>query len=210
MKKKQKNILSISTAGLVLALVFGGLGYYIANNQYSTNQSVLPSASQSVSTERPVISSPTPKSTRVSNVFDVTTAKVGDKVAGMTITAIGPWSEELYEETLPYNAKVQFTGQETISGTITSIDPFNSPLGGYEMKVDPVFSSIIPRIASASRRSDGSYLHLRGNLVGKEFVGPYGSEWRATIVIDDYLIEQAETEVSDSADLIKVVSKTRI
>src|SRR5258708_3427145 len=50
-------------------------------------------------------------STVSTNVVDVTTIKVGDRVGNMTVTSVGPFRAD-YGPTSSTNAKVTFTGEQ--------------------------------------------------------------------------------------------------
>lgn len=127
------------------------------------------------------------------NPFDVNSARVNDKVCGMTIKEITD------------NANIiHFSGQVTISGEFKHED--DEIYFGKIISFIPDDSSIliIPKLKDDNRLV--WFVFSNYEEASKE-LGRLGCEGEATIVIDEYMIDANAIETYNEAKLVKVIDK---
>ncbi|MDD5438303.1 MAG: hypothetical protein PHC70_04110 [Patescibacteria group bacterium] len=125
----------------------------------------------------------------ISNLFDKSTAKAGDKIGEMTIKSI----DDRY---------TKFTGQITVSG---QVNVYGEDDGGANILSDNVCMNVdqadwakFPRIKGDERNIWFCFSNL--DPAKKAFK----QSGQATVVIDDYVIDSLESEVWNQAKLVKV------
>lgn len=136
------------------------------------------------------------------NMFDLSQAKIGDKVVGMTIKNLNLAEEDI----LPFGSSVAFTGETQITGKYMYY-PKNTAFVEDSVCFSDLSSDSIakmPQIIGISRST--SFCFRNVEKAQSEF-GPEGSSGTATIKIDDYLLVTYEKEVWNTATLVDVISK---
>jgi hypothetical protein len=138
--------------------------------------------------------------TTADNLFNPTTAKYGDMVAGLTIAQIGPFNPE-YSGQSADNIVVIFNGEVTVSG---KWEHYNGGLIGTRTCMNPDEESIaiLPKTAGDTRITWFCFNDEDG-----EKLGPEGTSGTATLVIDGYTYVSYPSEVVNSARLVKILSK---
>lgn len=140
----------------------------------------------------------TGRTTVPANLFDVRAGQVGDVVAGLTIGSL-----EVSEPGAPYlTAHVAFTGELAVSGTVTAYDD-HEQLGDavYVTAVTPGSDRAIPRMIQDTRYS---WFCFTNSDVAAAEAFPPGTETRTTVVVDEFTIHHAPTEMWNTARLLRV------
>lgn len=127
------------------------------------------------------------------NEFELDKVKVGDKVVGMTIVSIEPYL-------------IKFSGETTITGTYKYYGDNEAFLANnvFFENLDSASLSKIPKVVSDTRNI---WFGFSNQDYAKSIFGSKGSFGTATIVINDYTINLAQSEVWNTATLIKVIEK---
>lgn len=127
-----------------------------------------------------------------SHVFEA--LQVNDEVASMTV---------IEADFTDISAKVAFKGEATISGTY-KYDPNHEFIDGVQFIVDEESAKKLPKWARDERyvwmmfTNDEEVRDVLGIEEGKE------SEGSLTVVIDDYVINYAPTEVWNTATFVEL------
>jgi len=211
-------VISVILTGAVIG---GGVYYYQnkklvdakkdLNNQITVLQTQVNNlkASSSTTTATPSTSTATPTTAAtVSNIFDLSTAKTGDKVATMTIFSVKPYSMTIAppveRDLSASNAKVVFSGQATIEGTYNYI---NGAMFGWDLSFT---------VSSASRNNlpviKGSDDHqpamgFSNKAQAMQMFGITENQAKSgtvKIIIQDYVINRYPTEITDTFALVSV------
>lgn len=141
------------------------------------------------------------------NLFDAREAKAGDKVLGLTIASLSDITER--PDSDYYSVSIKFSGEVTISGNFfCDTEEDVASLGGtpqVRFSVDGESASRLPKIQGDTR---SVHLVFSNYDEAIKAFGLPGSIGRATIVIDDYLINRiASCAGVNQARLVKVVPK---
>ncbi len=209
MEPQKSLVIPLALTALVSAIIFGGLGWYLGtNNQTGT---VTTSATPTPSPVTQTSTSPTATATLTTtpcvasastNIFDVTNVKVGDKVACMTIKSIAAFGTR--QALANDYAKVQFSGETTISGIVENS---SSDLGLGCINITDLDTTSLARLPNI-KGDDRNGFCLTDDVAKSEF--PEGKKYNVTVIVDDYLVDIAPTEVRNSATLVKVVTKKQL
>lgn len=140
----------------------------------------------------------TGETTAPDNVFDVYGAEVGDVVAGLEITSL-----EVSDPTAPYlTAHVTFTGEVTVSGTVTAYDDHEQFGDAVCVSaVDPVSERSLPRMLQDTRYA--WFCFTNSDVASAEVFDP-GTTTATTVVVDQFTINYAPTEMWNTARLLRV------
>lgn len=191
---KQSNQKGFSAAVLLLLVIIIGIigfaGWYV----YNSNNKAGKTLENSIKTTNPVKSTPTPSTNVISNhpqnaLFDATTVKVGDKVAGMTV------SEK------PSNYAIYFTGQATITGHYT-LDPEDNPFTGGLVCMHEIDEASLHYLPKDQTDERNVWFCFDNNDEAKNILK--GDEGDVTVVIDNYEIYLRHAEVWNTATLISL------
>lgn len=139
-----------------------------------------------------------------SNVFDTKEAKPGDKVGGMTIVSLKSLSANNGPITSK-NVSVTFTGQVTLQGEYYQMGPnemITERLGACFGNLDAASEKLMPKLAGETSRP--GFCFSNNETADLDFSTGTG---KATIIIDNYVLNRLPAEIWDTADLVKVVSK---
>lgn len=141
--------------------------------------------------------------TSTDHLFSLDTVKVGDVIAGMTLRSLAPFSQVMMTPTLDlplssYNAHVEFSGTATVTGEHYWNELFQKVC--FDV-LDPLSGTRLPRIDGDTRKTWFCFANQdeAQAVLGKEAPGT------ATIVIDDYAINVYESEVANTATLVRRV-----
>ena len=135
--------------------------------------------------------------TAPANVFDVHQAQVGDVVAGLTISSL-----EVSDPGAPYlTAHVGFTGEVTVSGTVTAYDDHEQLGNAVCVSVDPASARVLPRMLQDTRYA--WFCFTNSDVAAAEVFGT-GTVTEASVVIDQFTINYAPTEMWNTARLLRV------
>lgn len=185
----------IITGIIICVIIIAGLIYYKLNQQ-ANNQEKYGEPEQA-------------QIDNSSNILDLSSVKIGDKIGTMTVESIIPYSESStppLAENLPLstsNVKIVFSGQATLSGEYTYE---YSPLeGSYRLsfKVSNDRDKL-PIIKDSEERKEvlcwfsnqGEALKLLGITKDVEKKG------NATIIVKNYVINRYPSEVTDMFELM--------
>lgn len=191
---------------LVGTIIYGYVYYNDRINDLTDTSTAVIVEETPEATVTPTATTTTSADTIANNVFDLATAQVGDKVGTMTITSIEPFFPKSSDTVSETNAKVQFSGEASITGSYTY--NANSPFFGGEILVFTYNQSGItelPLIKGDNIRS--IWLTISGQ--NKEMLGISSQEQSgsATITISNYSLNRGQGEVMSTADLVEVVNK---
>lgn len=129
--------------------------------------------------------------------------KVGDIIAGLKITSIDA-VPGIAEKFGPDNFRVRFAGQPVTFDVAYSYE--NTAMSGDEAWITPYDPDKLPMIAGPI--GDHSFyvtdLKKFRELISKD----YGSG-RAMVTMENFELQNAPAEVADSADLVRVLSKSK-
>ncbi|MDP2812472.1 MAG: hypothetical protein Q8O32_02150 [bacterium] len=144
-----------------------------------------------------VVNSINYNSTYQTSLFDVTTAKVGDIVAGMTIKKINPFNSSFSSLTVD-NAKVVFSGRATISGKYL----YNDMLGQFCIdNIDANSQIYLPKINGDTRSASFCFSNKEE---ANSSLKTYQDSDSMTVIMDDYTIISYPSEVVNMAKFISV------
>lgn len=131
------------------------------------------------------------------NVFDVHEAEVGDVIAGLTIGSL-----EVSDPDAPYlTAHVAFTGEATVSGTVTAYDDHEQLGDAVCMTADPASERSLPRMLQDTRYA--WFCFTNSDVASAEVFSP-GSVTETTVVVDEFTIHYAPTEMWNTGRLLRV------
>jgi germination protein M len=136
--------------------------------------------------------------TTPANLFDVHEVAVGDVIAGLRISSL-----EVSDPDAPsLTAHVSFTGEVTVSGTVTAHDDHEQLGDAVCMtSVDPTSERALPRMRQDTR--DAWFCFTNSDVAAAEVFAP-GTVTETTVVIDEFTIHHAPTEVWNTARLLRV------
>jgi len=136
------------------------------------------------------------KAEEESNLFDARKAKEGDLVAGLKIVKVQVDSPEMED----YDAYVDFEGEVTVSGTFKH--NLNDEFLDHEIsfKVDEESEALLPKLAHDQRYV---WFMFMNHDEAEKALGAAGTEGKATVIIRNYSINYAHTEIWNTADLVK-------
>lgn len=137
------------------------------------------------------------QTTNHSNVFDAKQVKIGEQVAEMEIIAL-----EVFE----YAARVEFSGEATVTGEYKHHEDDEFLAGEIAFKVADESMKQLPKMTDDERYL---WFVFANKETAEAAFGPPGSEGQATVIIQQYTINYAPTEVWNTAKLIKVIEKNR-
>jgi hypothetical protein len=135
-----------------------------------------------------------------SNLFDARKIKAGDQVSGLRVSKV-----EVHNATDDdYDAYVDFEGEVTVSGTFKH--NLNDEFLDHEIsfKVDEESAARLPMLAHDQRYV---WFMFMNHDDAEKALGAAGTEGKATVIIKNYSIKYAHTEIWNTADLIKVENK---
>ncbi len=145
----------------------------------------------------------TPSTTSENNLFSFAKAKVGDRVAGMTIIEVGHYREDRPD--VSPNEKVAFTGKATVTGRVTShFGEFGGQNEVCLQDLDSTSQSAIPKLDDDAREMWFCFTNTDAALLAF----PKGADATATVVIDDYVINAYPSEVRNTATYVRQVINT--
>lgn len=130
------------------------------------------------------------------NLFDLATVEVGDTVAGMKVVSIGPVLRKLpLSSQNLVNMSIGFRGEAQISGEYHML---NDPITCNYLKLDEASRNNLPGLKDAPLNSlcifvqDPKLDFKRGG--------------RATVVIDDLLLNYVAAGIPSGAKIVKVIA----
>lgn len=127
-----------------------------------------------------------------SNMFKLDKVKVGDAIAGMTITSIEPYNPS-FEGLTPQNARIIFSGRITINGEYKRKSLWDTACF-YPAETDQI---LFPKMEG----DDTAVLFcFKDQNFATFFLGE--QDRNATITIANYTINNYPSQVFDSADLV--------
>lgn len=134
------------------------------------------------------------------NVFYPEKAKIGDVYAGMVLTSLD-YNLESNDVT------AQFRGEVTITGTYELIPDENEFFSGISFEVDPSSINDLPVLATDERTVKWFIFESEEyNSLIKQFGNPkQGINGKATVIISNYRINHQHKEISDTAELVKII-----
>lgn len=137
--------------------------------------------------------------TATSNVFDFSNAKVGDKVAGMTITEIGKYNPDLANSDPNRNRKVVFSGQATITAQVTH--DYSEFDGSWHVRVTNVTEASQLKLPVMSDSINAVAFWL-SNYDFAAAVFPKNYSGQATFTISGYSLVEYPSEVVNTATFV--------
>ncbi|MEC0212794.1 hypothetical protein P4H70_28085 [Paenibacillus ehimensis] len=150
--------------------------------------------------------------TNTSPAFDPRKIKVGDKIGSMAVASYERIRTELSNEgEYVAQAFIQFTGEAEVTGTFKRYPLEREYLDGevvFQVDENQNFPQMKIRDTPEEYRPD-EWIVLSLDDETKRKFGPPDSEGRATLVLTDYKIEYGPTEISDHAQLKKIVNIKR-
>lgn len=152
----------------------------------------------------PVVTSQTPQPTvgaQINNKVNINTAKVGDKIEEMTITSMQPFNSS-QGGISNSNAKINFKGKVTITGTISCIsDELDPGLNHVAMNnLDSQSKIILPSLQDETNLGYIDFNNPTSNLA-KSLCQTYNGK-QTSLVIDNYTINSYPgAMVFNTADL---------
>lgn len=200
MEKMKSKILLF---GFVVALLFGAIAsvYFLGGKTATYHSiSILPTRYPSLIDSLSPTSYPIPNP---ENKFNLDEVKVGDKIVGMTVKSIEPFEKS--RNFSKHNISIKFTGEATITGKYfylggpDSLFPENIAVC---FELDATSSKLMPQ-------KDGYkiWFCFNNDDFARTMFNPAGSSGRATITIDNYTMNIFPSEVWDTADLVRIISK---
>ncbi len=133
-----------------------------------------------------------------SNLFDFKTAKIGDKVGSMVITALGPFNPEVTD--IVDNQKVVFTGEVKLTGKVSSISYDGSSSAGYYCmtEFDTASELLIPKISNDTRTP--WFCFSNNDVASATLSGSVNKV--STVSINKYTIQLYPSEVYNVAEFV--------
>lgn len=135
---------------------------------------------------------------RESNLFDARNVKAGDMIAGLKVIKV----EVHNASDEDYDAYVDFEGEVTVSGTFKH--NLDDEFLDHEISftVDDESAEKLPKLAHDQRYV---WFMFMNHDEAEKALGAAGTEGKATVIIKNYSIKYAHTEIWNTADLITVV-----
>jgi hypothetical protein len=211
-----KRLLITTVLVLVASGAVGGTTYYVLNSNFQKERDASEKALQDlqlqVKKQTTEEKTETPASTQeeiASNVFNVATAKAGDRIGSMTISSVKTFSSTLQAPgvgTLSKdNAKITFSGEVKITGEYKyQYDAFGDAFDLIFIPSEEAYK-VLPVIKGAEDHkipiwfsNKAEALKLLGITTGVAKTGT------VTITISNYVMNRYPTEVRDSFALVKV------
>ncbi|MFB6366116.1 hypothetical protein ACFCP7_18960 [Paenibacillus elgii] len=144
-----------------------------------------------------------------SPIFDPRKIEAGDKIGSMTVASYERIrTERSSEGEYVAQAFIQFTGEVEVTGAFKHYPLEREYLGGeivFQVEENQNFPEMKIRNAPEEIRTD-EWIVLSLDEETKRKFGPPGSEGKATLAISDYKIQYGPTEISDHAQLKKIVN----
>ncbi len=132
---------------------------------------------------------------KVANEFNLSDLKVGMEIAGLKVTAFGPFEAKMGPMAMD-NLKVSFEGAKTVSGWYGPSEGFPA-----SFNLDDASRQNFPKLIDDVVSPDWfAFNDLDADVVAK--LGKVGKQ--ATIVIKNYTLQRYPSEVSSTADLVEV------
>jgi len=189
-----KRILSV----ILIAMLLAGCSQKPVEPAETAEPVVQPAAepANTASEQKAEAESPLADEKEESNLFDARKAKEGDMAAGLKIIRVEVNSPE--EE--DYEAYVDFEGEVTVSGTFKH--NLNDEFLDHEIsfKVDEESEALLPKLAHDQRYV---WFMFMNHDEAEKALGAAGTEGKATVIIRNYSINYAHTEIWNTADLVK-------
>jgi len=133
------------------------------------------------------------------NVFDVTTAKVGDVISGMTLVEIKPRS--LSQSLSTQNASMKFAGETKVSGKLQDV---LGVFSGVMINLDEESVQGIPRASDQTKKRE--WVLFTNQDFAKQILDIHG-EGNITVVIDAYAFSRYPSSGIATAELVTVVTE---
>lgn len=137
------------------------------------------------------------------NFFDPAVVKVGDLIGAWRLKLLRPVFGTEATSTSLDNVHAEFEGVTTVTGTYTYD---RSEMNGLrEIRIHIEDPSEASKIPCARKNCSWAEFKLRDvGTIAPQFGGKFGSG-TATLTIKNYIVNSAPTEVSDMAQLVKVL-----
>lgn len=205
MEPQKSIVLPVILSILISALVFGSLGYYVAQSNNQTNTPLVTTTSTPAPSNTPTLQptatpSPSPATTPT-NIFSFSTLNAGDKVGGMTVQSRSASTGDV----APEDGLATFTGTIQVTGSYTYIDKD----GFYALHTcmdnfNAESKKLIPQV----RETDKPTQFCFDETTSKQFGAP-GDKGTATITITSLKLVHGGTDMANFATLNKIVTKTK-
>lgn len=131
--------------------------------------------------------------------FSPTKIRIGEKLGELTIASIKPYNTKYTLS--PVNATISFTGQITISGQYYFYDA--NPSGRIcFLELDKESEEKLPIIKGTGR---SLWVCLTNREYAAKLLNPEGEAKAIKIVLDNYTINNTQSEVANTARLVKVI-----
>jgi hypothetical protein len=137
----------------------------------------------------------------VDNVFDARKVKIGDKVAGFTISELDVNAVDDNN----YFAKVKFKGQVTVTGELLFEEPTDSSEGWGLLNYFIPDKSSINKIPVLNNSEERNGFTIIDNLSELENLRKKSMRFKAKIMIKDYELFESGKSQENRAKLIKIV-----
>ena len=218
-RKKSHRILVLILVILLTAGPIGGGVYYVMSNnakkEKEANDKLIAELqkkseeSKQKTDEEKKTETATSKEEITSNIFDLLTAKVGDKVGTMTISSINPFSMTINpprnEKLSSSNANIVFSGQVVIDGDYSyAYDAFS---GSYDLvfNVSKASYNNLPVIKGSEDNKSPMWFSNKTEAI--KLLGiTENTEKKGTakITIKDYVINRFPSEVRDTIAIVGI------
>ncbi len=148
-----------------------------------------------------------------SNIFDLDTAKEGDKVAGMVLVSIQSYSSKYNPQNsqpLSINdVTAEFSGRVTVTGSYDYTAEGEPSMMGEFIRFDITDSDFLAKLPQIKDDDMPVWFGFTNMSFAKEALGlgNKGTTGTATIIIDNYTINRYPSEVFNSAALIEVIGE---
>ena len=139
----------------------------------------------------------TGKDKKNSNLFELDKIRAGDEIAGMTVRVV---------DGAPYG-RIYFSGEAEITGSYDYYGEDQAFFGGLVCMRELNEQSLakLPKNIGDARNI---WFCFSNQDLAKTELGPIGSSGLATVTIDNYVVDNRESEVWNVARLINVMNKT--
>lgn len=149
--------------------------------------------------------------TKTGNQFDVDKVSVGDQVAGLAVASIEPAKQ--FDQGTHYsatNAKIAFSGQITVSGTWSYTPERDSIFGRSYIKVEPDAASVgkLPTTGPIGKAAFEIANLQNAKRILNIVDDNTAQRGQATLLIQDFMLETTQTEGSNQATLVQILSRT--
>lgn len=192
---------------VILVLLIISISVVLGATRYLAKNNLLKNIGpQPTLMPKPSMSNQERESGEKTNKFKFDKIKTGDIVVGMVIKFIKPFSKELLTPT-ENDVTIGFSGKITVSGEYHYYG--DDPSGFLSNTVcfdnlDEQSQTKIPKMIGDDRNI---WFCFSNQELARNLFNPQGASGMATIVIDDYVINILPAEVTNTAKLIKIISK---